>query len=209
MAEIRERHAARECARGGAFVAVVGPSGAGKDSLIALARDRLAGDGRFVFARRIVTREADPDLEDHECLDAEAFRAQAEAGQFCVHWEAHGLSYALPRTLLDEPGQVIVANVSRRALADIARRFRALSVIEVTAPPEILLQRILARGRETREEIGARLARSVELVIPEGAHGPYKLENAGPLEMAAAGFIQQIEFIADGHRSILNPSSEY
>jgi ribose 1,5-bisphosphokinase PhnN len=42
----------------GRLLAVVGPSGAGKDTLIARARTRLAGDPMIVFPLRIVTRAA-------------------------------------------------------------------------------------------------------------------------------------------------------
>ena len=40
----------------GTLVVVVGPSGAGKDTLIGLARALCANDARVVFPRRIVTR---------------------------------------------------------------------------------------------------------------------------------------------------------
>ena len=61
--------------RNGVFVAVVGPSGAGKDTLIAHVRERL-GDGEHVeFARRVITRTSDGATEDHDTLaDAVARR---------------------------------------------------------------------------------------------------------------------------------------
>ncbi|TKT74660.1 phosphonate metabolism protein/1,5-bisphosphokinase (PRPP-forming) PhnN [Aquamicrobium sp. LC103] len=180
------------------FIAVVGPSGAGKDSLIAVARERLAEDDRFVFARRIVTREADPDLEDHDCLDAKGFQAAAEAGRFCVSWQAHGLSYGLPASLLDDyaSGRVVIANVSRKALDEIAAGFPALHVVEVTAPGHVLMERLLSRGRETREEVARRVARAIEQGVPAGGWTYRKIENAGGLDEAAADFVRTLRSIA-------------
>lgn len=42
----------------GAWVFVCGPSGAGKDSVLAWAREALAGRSDIVFARRLITRPA-------------------------------------------------------------------------------------------------------------------------------------------------------
>ena len=59
--------------RNGAFVAVVGPSGAGKDTLIAHARAALADEPQVEFVRRVITRLADGETEDHDTLTDAAF----------------------------------------------------------------------------------------------------------------------------------------
>ena len=84
--------------RQGAFVAVVGPSGAGKDTLIGYAKARLAekGRGRFHFVRRVITRAADGSTEDHDTLSPMAFERAEADGAFALSWEAHGLCYGLP-----------------------------------------------------------------------------------------------------------------
>ena len=61
----------------GLLVLVVGPSGSGKDTLMAGAAQALAGDARFRFVRRVVTRPATE--EDHEVIDAEGFAARRDA----------------------------------------------------------------------------------------------------------------------------------
>ena len=97
----------------GCFVAVVGPSGAGKDTLINFARERLAGDARFVFARRVVTRPADAGSEVHDSFGAAEFDAALAAGAFGLNWSAHGLRYGLPIGLDDDiaAGRTVIANL--------------------------------------------------------------------------------------------------
>src|SRR5690606_8671503 len=99
----------------GILVLVVGPSGAGKDTLIDGARQALEGDSRFSFARRLVTRPADIEVEDHVSLDRAEFARAARAGRFALTWQAHGLDYALSIGVDTDLalGRVVIANISR------------------------------------------------------------------------------------------------
>ena len=142
------------------LVLVVGSSGAGKDTVLGLARQALAGNGRFRFARRVITRPADAGGEDHEAVSEAAFAQRP----FALHWQAHGLRYGIPLDVVDDlaRGIVVVANVSRGAIARAAEKFQ-VRVIEVTAPTEILARRLAARGRETADDVAKRLARDVPI----------------------------------------------
>ena len=80
----------------GRLVLVVGPSGAGKDTLLGLAKAACAEDSEIVFPRRVITREASSS-EDNEEVSAGSFQEAVERGHFAVHWEAHGHRYALSR----------------------------------------------------------------------------------------------------------------
>ncbi len=146
------------------LVLVVGPSGAGKDTLLDAARDRLAGDPRFHFARRAITRPASAGGEAHEALTEAEFAARQAAGGFALFWQAHGLSYGIPTEIAEHLAlrRTVVANVSRAVIEPAAARFPA-RVIEITAPAAILAARLGQRGREDAADIAARLARSVAL----------------------------------------------
>jgi ribose 1,5-bisphosphokinase len=174
--------------RNGVFVAVVGPSGAGKDTLIGYARDRFADSAAVAFVRRVITRPSDAASEDHDSLSEADFEAADRAGAFAVSWPAHGLRYGLPasldRSIAD--GHVAVANVSRGALPLIRARYLNVVVVEVTASAEILAQRLAARGRESRGEVLARLARSAELGDPPA--GAVRIDNSGPRDDAGERF---------------------
>ncbi|MEO3473755.1 phosphonate metabolism protein/1,5-bisphosphokinase (PRPP-forming) PhnN [Roseomonas sp. CAU 1739] len=146
------------------LVAVVGPSGAGKDTLMELARAQLDSDPRFRFVQRAITRPAEAGGEAHRPLGVAEFEAECEAGGFALHWDVHGLRYGIPRDIEADlaAGRVVVANLSRSVLADAASRY-ALRVLVVTAPIAVLAARLAARGRETPEDIAARLAREMRL----------------------------------------------
>lgn len=175
--------------RNGVFIAVVGPSGAGKDTVMAYARDRFLEESSVEFVRRVITRPSDGATEDHDTL-AEAAFVEAEAdGAFALSWEAHGLRYGIPAsvdaTIAD--GRVAIANASRGAIPALRARYENLAVVEITARPEILAERLAARGRESRGEVLARLARAsaVDLSGP----GVSSIDNSGDKEIAGERFV--------------------
>jgi ribose 1,5-bisphosphokinase len=147
----------------GRLILVVGPSGAGKDTLLRLARAACAGDGNVIFPRRVVTREASS-FEDNEQLSLDAFCRARSRGDFAVHWEAHGHCYGLPRAIDDDirAGCIVIANVSRAVVDAMRRAYADVTVVSVTAPPEILAERLAARARSSDGQIEQRLRRAVE-----------------------------------------------
>ncbi len=153
--------------RNGRLVAVVGPSGAGKDTLLAAL---VARHPAVVLARRAITRPATADAEDHMAMTPDAFAARVAAGAFLVHWQAHGLHYGIPREVLDAvaDGRLVLFNGSRAALPAARAAWPALGIVMVTAPAQVLAARLAARGRETAADIAARLDRAA-LAAPDGA----------------------------------------
>lgn len=186
----------------GTLVLVVGPSGAGKDTLIAYAQRALAAESCFLFAKRVVTRPAAADAEDHDSLTLEAFEAAERDGAFALTWRAHGLAYGLPHSIGDalEAGKVVVANTSRRAVELAKELAGRLLVAYVTACPDVLAQRLSQRGRETAESIASRLIRAAAEPVPPDA---IEIRNEGAIEIAGDAFIRILQQAAglNGSRS--------
>ncbi|WP_246777040.1 phosphonate metabolism protein/1,5-bisphosphokinase (PRPP-forming) PhnN [Microvirga sp. VF16] len=167
----------------GRLILVVGPSGAGKDTLIDYARGRLQTERHVHFVRRVISRPAAVG-EDHEPLDGDAFQRRVRAGAFALHWQAHGLSYGLPSAINAwlERGDVVVANGSRAVLSEARRRYPQVLVVNVTAPLDLLAQRLAGRGREDPESIRQRLARGEQQSV-EG-DDVLQIDNSGSPESA-------------------------
>jgi ribose 1,5-bisphosphokinase len=149
----------------GRLVLVVGPSGAGKDTLLGLARTACLDNANLVFPRRVVTRETSS-FEDNEQMSLDAFRQARMRGDFAVDWEAHGHCYALSRAVNDElcAGRTVVANVSRTVVDAMRRAYVDVVVVSITAPPDILAERVAARARSSDGQIENRLRRIVDSV---------------------------------------------
>jgi ribose 1,5-bisphosphokinase len=142
----------------GTFVAVIGASGVGKDTLLAYARQRVDGP---VFVRRVITRPAGPE-EDCDELSEDDFESMQARGGFAVSWHAHGLAYGLPRSVdtTIRAGGIAVANVSRTVLGRLEARYERLVVVRITASPAVRAARLAARGREPESSIVERLDRA-------------------------------------------------
>ena len=168
----------------GHLVLVAGPSGAGKDTLLALVRAATATSGQVIVARRVVTRPSS-DAEEHDSLSQRDFAEAAAAGAFTVWWTAHGNRYGIPVSVeaAIRAGRTVLCNVSRGVIADFRARYALVRVVLVTAPQDVLAQRLAARFRESDGTIAARLKRAeaAELRVEPDL----VIDNVGTPESAA------------------------
>ncbi|MDA9401434.1 phosphonate metabolism protein/1,5-bisphosphokinase (PRPP-forming) PhnN [Bradyrhizobium sp. CCBAU 45389] len=174
----------------GRLVLVVGPSGAGKDTLLRLAQAACSDDPDIVFPRRIVTRASSAD-EDNIAVSPDDFRRAREHGDFAVHWEAHGHSYALPLEINDDirAGRAVVANVSRTVISALRQSYANVVVVAITAPPDVLAQRLAARARHSDGNIAERLSRSVDNA---SAQADVTILNAGSADYHSRQLVRVI-----------------
>jgi len=174
----------------GRLVLVVGPSGAGKDTLLRLAQAACADDQDVVFPRRVVTRASSAD-EDNVAVSEDEFRRAQEHGDFAVHWEAHGHSYALSLDINDDirAGRAVVANVSRTVIGALRQTYANVVVVAITAPPDVLAQRLAARARHSDGNLAERLSRSVG---DSSANADVTILNAGSADYHSRQLVRVI-----------------
>ncbi len=177
---------------GGAFVAVVGPSGAGKDTLLNYARRKLAEDDGIFFVQRVITRPSDGATEDHVPATEAEFDAARQGGRFAFLWEAHGLKYGLPIEIDQRirAGETAVCNGSRAALSRLQARYAHFVAINITARREVLASRLAERGRESHEDIMRRLERSAAL--DRSLYNALEIDNSGAIEVGGAALVAAI-----------------
>lgn len=173
----------------GRFIAVVGASGVGKDSVMHALATR---DPRIVLARRVITRPSDVGGEDFEGVSLDEFEARKAAQHFALSWTAHGLSYAIPFSIKIplQNGQDVLANLSRSMLICAKDRFEWFDVINLTADRDILGARLAARGRETSAQIADRLDRA-SVHLPQGIRA-FDIDNSGPLEQTVDAALKHL-----------------
>jgi len=175
----------------GRLVLVVGPSGAGKDTLLDLAKAAHKNNPDIIFARRVITRE--PMGEDHDTLDETAFITARQTGAFLLAWRAHGLHYGIPASLQHDlkSGRMVIANVSRSVIPEAETLDANVTVLNVTAATDVLARRIAARGRESLGEIELRLRREQPILTTRAQL--IDVQNDGALEDAARLFMAALE----------------
>ena len=145
----------------GTLIYLMGPSGSGKDSLIEAAREPLRALNCEVM-RRVITRSAESVGEDAIGVTPQEFERRQRAGDFSLAWQANGLSYGIPVEMdqLLKAGKHVLVNGSRANLRQALEGYSTLVPVLLTVRDDVLRERLLRRGRETLEQIDARLARN-------------------------------------------------
>ncbi|MBI1204098.1 MAG: phosphonate metabolism protein/1,5-bisphosphokinase (PRPP-forming) PhnN [Rhodopseudomonas sp.] len=175
----------------GHLLLVVGPSGAGKDTVIAGAKAACAENPDVVFPRRVVTRAASA-AEDHDSLDEAGFNRALTDGAFAFWWPAHDHRYGIPRTIDDDirAGRTVVCNVSRGIVAELRLRYANVLAVRITAPADILAARLAGRGRSSDGALPERIKRNEAYV---GFQPDRTIDNSGSPAAAIRRLVKLIE----------------
>jgi ribose 1,5-bisphosphokinase len=168
----------------GRLIYLMGPSGSGKDTLIDAARELLRELGCDVV-QRVITRSAESVGEEAIGVSVEEFQRRKNDGEFALSWQANGLDYGIPIEI-DQwlgAGRHVLVNGSREYLPVALVRYPDLVPVSLIVKDDVLRERLLRRGRESRAEIDARLSRN-GLFMADGSMGGvfvHQLDNSGEL----------------------------
>lgn len=140
---------------------VVGPSGAGKDTLISYAKEKTKGK-KTIFVRRYITRPVDVGGEDHISIKLEDFKEKLSQSFFALWWESHSNFYGISKEIDDwiKAGYHTIVNGSRGYLQKALAIYPEMITILVEVSETVLKERLRNRGRETDPEIEQRIIRS-------------------------------------------------
>jgi ribose 1,5-bisphosphokinase len=168
------------------LIYTVGPSGAGKDSVLTWLNQVLSPRSAVHFARRVIDRPVTTNGEKHESLSTEDFVAQRDQQEFALHWSANRHLYGVRNTELEslKCGKWVFVNGSRGYLESALAKFPSMVVLHITAPRNVLESRLLARNRESSEQIAERLCRLDAFQTPSQCafievHNNTSIEQAG------------------------------
>jgi ribose 1,5-bisphosphokinase len=170
------------------IVYVMGPSGAGKDSVLLYARERL--DGRpVVFAHRYITRPATPGDENHIALSASEFAARKVRELFAMHWQAHGFEYGIGIEIEGwrKAGCIVVVSGSRDHFKQQLASAAHIVPVVITSDPAVLAQRLADRGRDNGDAVRQRLERGAALRVCHPAL--VTIDNSGMVARAGDGLV--------------------
>lgn len=122
---------------------------------------------------------------------------RAQLGFFALEWSSHGFRYGVG-VEIDAwlaAGSVVVVSGSRAHLPAALERYPQMCVVHIDAAPHVLAERLATRGRETADEIRARLARSVRWAVPDGI-ALTAIDNSGTLDDAGRVLVALLEGLA-------------
>ena len=119
-----------------------------------------------------------------------------DIGHACLSWlvrdlQAGQIPHPAASIDLHRQGRDVLFNGSREAMVQAAQLYPDLTVIRICAPSQVLMERLLARGRETREQIEARIARA-SFDLPSSLKVIH-IRNDGALAPAVQHFLAALQ----------------
>ena len=177
------------------LIYVVGPSGAGKDTLLLWLKSRVRSSSLLHWARRTIDRVPSTEItaEQHESVDSLRFEKLLEEGAFAMHWQANSQRYGIRFQEIAPLYQFkwVIVNGSRGYLPRVAADYPGVTILHITADQELLRKRLIERGRESNQLIEERLRREVPIITPPQSN-LIEIINNGSIDSVGGLLLQRL-----------------
>ncbi|HEY7193730.1 MAG TPA: guanylate kinase [Gemmatimonadales bacterium] len=156
------------------IVVLSAPSGGGKTTIAKALRERYPD--RFGFSVSATTRKpraGETDGVDYRFWKPSQFLDGVNQGQFLEHAQYGGELYGTLRSdvakILDS-GRHVLLDIEVKGAAQVRKLdANALTIFILPSDPRVLVQRLVGRGSESRDEIRQRLERAIEEISEASA----------------------------------------
>ncbi len=176
---------------GALLVVVSGPSGVGKDTIIAALRARPR-DPDYHYVVTCTTRPPRPGEVDgvsYHFLDRARFVALRKAGAFLEAAEVHGNWYATPRAEVRRAlaaGHDVILKIDVQGAAAVKAAVPGALLVFVVPPSlEALFARLVRRATETAEELEVRQRNAALELARQGDYDHVVVNETGQVERTA------------------------
>lgn len=153
-------------AREGILIVVSGFSGAGKGTIMKELTGRYEQYALSVSATTRAARPGEKEGKDYFFKSREDFEQMIEDGALIEHACYVGNYYGTPRAYVEEMlsnGKDVILEIEIQGARKIRKQFPSAVLLFVTTKDaQVLRERLLKRGTESREEIRQRLLRAVQ-----------------------------------------------
>ena len=176
--------------RGGLLFLVTAPSGAGKDSVIGVLRERGVDLAFAITALTRAPRKGERDGIEHFFLTEADFKNRLADGWFLETASVYGRRYGTPIHQVRVPmlaGQDVMLRLDVQGARELKRRYPGAIAIFVEPPsPEEAERRMRSRATESPREIERRIAAMRDYELSFAREADYRVVNTtGDLERAA------------------------
>lgn len=185
----------------GKVIFLLGVSGSGKTTICNI----LKNYSNVYVPTLITTRMigvGEKQGEDYLFCDDLLFQEMLNKQEFLYYYKCHGHLYAIPNDVKKQymESKIVVLGGSRNLITEIKKDFDDVVVIYINVAEESVSERLIARGRDTFEQITERLIKAQEMKIWSNTTDciDYYIDNSGSiyeLENTISNMMEVINYV--------------
>ncbi len=150
----------------GCLYVIVAPSGAGKSTLVNALLEREPDIGLSISYTTRAPRPGEVSGREYFFVGLDEFQAMAARGEFLEHAEVYGNWYGTSKRWIEKTratGSDVLLEIDWQGARAVKSIFPDMSFIYILPPSiEVLRQRLVKRGKDSKEVIERRLAEARE-----------------------------------------------